>query len=179
MIAPLRTELTDKRNNCVPEPFQAMLPTIRRQASIRLRHLRAEARDEATSEVIARAYCAWHRLVQQGRSEIARPTPLVKYAVRQVRAGRRVGCRQNSLDILSPCACRTHGFKIERIDQRDPQNGVWGEMLVEDRRAGPAETAAARLDLAAWLRTLSKRNRQIAKALSLGETTGVWPADSG
>ena len=45
-------------------------------------------------------------------------------------------------------------------------------MLVEDRRAGPAETAAARLDLTAWLGTLSKRNRLIAKALSMGETTG-------
>ena len=42
---------------------------------------------------------------------------------------------------------------------------------MEDRRAGPAEVAAARLDLAAWYRTLSKRNRKIASALSMGETT--------
>jgi len=74
---------------------------------------------------------------------------------------------------LSPAARRLHGFTVERFDQKDPQTGVWNEQLVEDRRAGPAETATARMDLAAWLRTLSKRNRQIAKALSVGETTAA------
>ena len=56
MIASLTTELTDQRSNCVPEPFQAMLPKIRRQASIKLRHLRAEAREELLAEVVARAF---------------------------------------------------------------------------------------------------------------------------
>ena len=79
----------------------------------------------------------------------------------------------NLHDILSPQARRHYGITIERIDRRDLRDGVWGEMLVEDRKAGPAETAAARLDLTAWLRTLTKRNRQIAKALSMGETTGA------
>ena len=150
-----------------------MLPKIRRQASIKLRHLRAEAREEFVAEVVARTYCAWCRLVEQGRPEIARPTPLVKYAVRQVRAGRRVGCRQNSQDILSTQIRGINGLTIERIDRRDPQNGAWNELLVEDRKAGPAETAAARLDLSAWLRTLPKRNRKIATALALGESTGA------
>ena len=171
MIAPSQTELIGKRDSCVHEPFQAMLPKIRRQASINLRHLRAEAREEFVAEVVARAYCAWRRLVEQGRPEIARPTPLVKYAVRQVRAGRRVGCRQNSLDILSPHIRRAHGLTIERIDRCDPHNGAWEELLVEDRKAGPAATAAARLDFRAWLGTLSKRNRRIARSLALGEST--------
>ena len=73
---------------------------------------------------------------------------------------------------MSPCASKLHGFTVERFDQRDQQTGIWNEQLVEDRRAGRPQTAAARLDLAAWLRTLSKRNRQIARALSVGETTG-------
>ncbi len=34
-----------------------MLPKIRRQAAIKLRHLRAEAREEFVAEVVARAYC--------------------------------------------------------------------------------------------------------------------------
>ena len=46
-------------------------------------------------------------------------------------------------------------------------------LLVEDRKAGPAETAAARMDLAAWFGTLTKRNRKIAKALALGEPTAA------
>ena len=128
-------------------------------------------REELAAEVVANAFCAYIRLVRRGKHDLAYPTPLAQFAIRQVRDGRRVGGRQNAQDILSPSAQRLHGFAIERLDQRDPQTGIWNEQLVEDRRAGPAQTAAARLDLAAWLRTLSKRNRRIAKALSAGEAT--------
>ena len=122
-------------------------------------------------EVVANCYRTWVLLVRRGKESVAYPTPLAQYAIRQVRDGRRVGGRQNAQDIMSPSASRLHGFTVERFDQRDQQTGILNEQLVEDRRAGPAATAAARLDLAAWLRTLSKRNRQIARALSLGETT--------
>ena len=153
--------------------FLAMLPQIRRQASIAFRNQRFEVREELIQEVIANSYRAWVLLVRRGKESVVYPTPLAQYAIRQVRGGRRVGGRLNLHDILSPQARRHYGITIERIDRRDPQDGVWNEQLVEDRRAGPAETAAARLDLTAWLRTLTKRNRQIAKALSLGETTGA------
>ena len=56
MFAPLRMELTDPQSKCAPEPFQTILPQIRRQAAIKLRHLRAEAREEFVAEVVARAY---------------------------------------------------------------------------------------------------------------------------
>ncbi len=42
------------------------------------------------------------RLVRRGKAGLAYPTPLADYAIRQVRAGRRVGCRQNAQDIMSP-----------------------------------------------------------------------------
>jgi DNA-binding NarL/FixJ family response regulator len=48
---------------------------------------------------------------------------------------------------------------------------AWNQQLVEDRQAGPAEIAAARIDVAAWLGSLSKRHRRIAKALALGTST--------
>jgi transposase-like protein len=44
---------------------------------------------------------------------------------------------------------------------------------VEDRTAGPAEIAAARIDWAAWLRSMSRRQRAIACLLARGETTGA------
>ena len=152
--------------------FLAMLPQIRRQASAAFRSQRCEAREELIQEVIANSYRTWVLLVRRGKESVAYATPLAQYAIRQVRDGRRVGHHQNAQDILSASASKLHGFKIERFDRRDPQNGVWNALLVEDRRAGPAEVAAARLDLAAWYRTLSKRNRKIASALSMGETTG-------
>jgi hypothetical protein len=153
--------------------FLAMLPQIRRQASAAFRGQRSEAREELIQEVVANSYRAWVLLVRRGRESVVYPTPLAQFAIRQVRDGRRVGGRLNGQDILSPAASRLHGFTVQRFDQKDRQSGIWNEQLVEDRRAGPAQTAAARLDLAAWLRTLSKRNRQIAKALSVGETTAA------
>ena len=63
------------------------------------------------------------------------------------------------------------GIHVERLDQFDRETGEWREILVEDRQAGPAETAAARIDVTAWFRLLPTRSRRIAKALARGETT--------
>ena len=48
--------------------------------------------------------------------------------------------------------------------------------LVQDRHAGPADTAAARIDFVDWLRTLGGRRRRIAETLAKGETTSVAAA---
>ena len=44
-------------------------------------------------------------------------------------------------------------------------------MLIEDRHAGPADTAAARIDIADWFDRLPKHKRRIAATLATGETT--------
>ena len=173
MIAPLRTDCLHHDTQFDPDQFLSMLPLIRRQASIAFRHRNAEARDELIEEVIANAYQAWFRLVRQGKAALAFPTPLAQFAIRQVRAGRRVGSRLNSLDILSGNARRARGLTVESLDQWDEPTSTWHQLLIEDRHAGPAQTAAARLDVRAWLGTLTKRHRRIAKALALGETTNV------
>ena len=53
------------------------------------------------------------------------------------------------------------------------RRGEWREVLAEDRTAGPAETAAARIDWVDWLRSLSRHQRAIACTLAGGESTGV------
>ncbi len=45
------------------------------------------------------------------------------------------------------------------------------QVLVEDRTTTPAQTAVARIDIAAWLLTLPKKKRRIAALLATGETT--------
>lgn len=60
---------------------------------------------------------------------------------------------------------------MERLDRFDKEEGGWQEILIEDKKHGPAEIAATRLDFAAWLRTLPGRVRHIAKTLAVGETT--------
>ena len=47
----------------------------------------------------------------------------------------------------------------------------WREVLIEDRHAGPAETAAARIDIGEWFARLPKHKRRVAQTLATGETT--------
>ena len=54
MIALLKDGLTDERQELVHERFLAMLPRIRRQASLAFRHLGTEARHELTQETVAK-----------------------------------------------------------------------------------------------------------------------------
>jgi hypothetical protein len=173
MIAPVRKGLNDKKTEFVQDQFLKMLPAIRRQAWMAFRGRDAESRHELTEEVIANAYCAFIGLARQDKLAVAFPTPLSQYAIRQVLAGRRVGSQLNKHDLLSPWARRIQGFKVERLDRQDPRTGDINEALVEDRQAGPAETAAARIDVAAWMATLSRRHRRIAKALAVGNTTNA------
>ena len=152
------------------QKFLAMLPQIRQRASIAFRSKHLEAREELIAEVVANSYCAFHRLVEGHKEHLACPSPLAEYAIRQVRSGRRVGSRLNRRDVSSPYAQIVNRIAVERLDQFN-QDGEWTAMVVEDRKAGPAETAAARIDLAAWLRSLARRQRRIALALARGEAT--------
>ncbi len=114
MIALLRNG--SEETEFVQQRFLAMLPQIRRQVRVAFRGLRVELREERMQEVIALAYAMFVRLVRQGKEAVAYPTPLADYAIRQVRAGRRVGCRQHTQDIMAPTARRarvpqSHGSK--------------------------------------------------------------------
>ena len=166
MIALLRT--SSEETQLVQQRFLTMLPRIRRQALAAFRSLRSEARDEFVQEVIALAYSAFVRLVRRDKIGLAFPTMLARYAIRQVRAGRRVGCRQNVNDIMAPDSRRTQRPMIQRLEAYHERTGELNQLLFEDRRAGPAETAAVRLDLTAWFNKLSPRNRRIARAARHG-----------
>jgi len=150
--------------------FIAMLPVIEQQARLAFRSADPESREEMTAEVVANSYCAYQRLVERGKQDVVHPTPLSRYAIRQVRAGRRVGTKLNARDVMSPANRRV---LIESIDKFDWQDDQWKEVLVEDRHVGPAETVAARIDVAAWVRALGCTKRRIAKLLAKGETTSA------
>ena len=162
------------RDDSVPrwhQPFLKMLPAIQRQARLAFRHLDAEARAEMVEEVVANAFVAFVRLVENGKADLAYATPLASFGIKQARAGRRVGTKSNINDVSSPYAQAARRIHVERLDLQNEETGQWREVLLEDRRAGPAEIAASRLDFADWLRSLSRRNRNIATTLALGEST--------
>jgi hypothetical protein len=163
----LRQDVNDQENG----RFLEMLPRIRHRARRAFRMIRPERKAELIQEAIANAYCAFAALVQRGKSDVAYATPLANFAIRQVIAGRQVGTKPNLRDVMSPQAHLAYGLDVERLDTFDEVQGEWRAALVEDRHATPADIAAARIDVAAWLRSLSQRNRRIAKTLAMGETT--------
>ena len=151
--------------------FLAMLPTIQTHAQLAFRHLPAEARGEAVQEVVCNACAAFARLVELNKIELAYPSALARFGVAQTKDGRKVGGRLNVRDVSSPYCQREKGITVEHLDKFDKQDESWLEVLVEDRRAGPAEVAATRIDFQAWLRSLPRRLRKIATFLAGSETT--------
>jgi hypothetical protein len=151
--------------------FLVMLPAIRRTAQITFRKVRPELRDELIEEVVANCFVAYARLVERGQADRALPSPLARFAIAQVRAGRRIGSRLRIRDVLSNYAQFKNGFQVERLDSFDEEEDCWQEVVVEDKRATPADVAACRLDFAEWLCRLTVRLRKIALALAAGETT--------
>jgi hypothetical protein len=151
--------------------FEKMLPAIVRHAKFAFRYMPPDPREEAVAEVVANCWAAFSRLVERGKQEVASPSALARYAVAQVRDGRRVAGRESPKDAMSQIAQHRKGFGIGQLDHFDRDGGSWREVVVEDRRAGPAEIAACRLDFASWLRLLPRRLRKIALTLANGEST--------
>ena len=151
--------------------FLNMLPAIRRYALFRFRNLSPETREELVQETIANCCVACCRLAQRRKLALAHPSPLARFAVAQVRAGRKVGCRLNVRDVLSDYARRRNGFQVERLDHYDAPQGQWCPVLVADRHAPVDEQAAFRIDFPAWLTQLAPRQRQIAEFLAVGNST--------
>jgi hypothetical protein len=152
--------------------FVSMLPQIVGQAEYALRRVPAEAREELVQEAISQAYGMFASLCRRGQTSLAYATPLTKFAIRHVRAGRRFGSSVNARDVTSLSGRASSGVAIKRLDQFDRRKGEWREVLVEDRTAGQAEIAAARINCATWLGSLSRRQRAIACTLASGESTG-------
>ncbi len=151
--------------------FLALLPAILRHAKIAFAYLKPEARQEAVQEVVANACQRYASLVEQGKTDIAYATALARYGVKQTRDHRKVGGHLNVLDVLSKYCQRHKGLTVERLDKFDHAENVWEEILVEDKYAGPAQTAASRIDIDSWFKSLPVRHRRIAQYLSLGNRT--------
>ena len=156
---------------CWQAGFLCMLPTIRRHLRCRFRPLiDDEAREEALQEAECNCCIAYARLASQGRAHLACPTSLAQHAVAQYWSGRRVGAALNINDVCSSYCQRRRAIRVRPLIRCNDAGG-WREMLVEDRRASPADLAASRIDFAAFMASLSRRMRRIAELLAIGETT--------
>jgi hypothetical protein len=153
------------------ERFVALLPVILRYVAPAFRTLSPDAKAEAVQECVANACVAYARLVERGKESLAFATVLARFAVAQVRSGRRVGGQLNVRDVTSGYAQCRKRFNLSRLDRFDPTEGCWKEAVVEDYRTPVADQACFRLDFPAWLKTLPLRDRNIARALAEGGRT--------
>jgi hypothetical protein len=183
MVAQIKQRKPKAKSHAWHARFLAMLPSIRRRANITFRAAGPDLREELVQEVVASSFAAYARLVELGKEELAFPYPLARFAIGQVRAGRQLGNAVRIREVLSAYAQRHKGFQVERLDCFDETEDCWTEIVVEDKRATPADIAAARIDFASWLRLLPTLRRKIALTLASGETTsatakkfGVTPA---
>lgn len=154
------------------EVFLRVLPAVRLHARITFRHLDPEAKAEAVQNSICNACAAVARLAELNKLDLVYPTVVARFAVSQTRDGRMLGRPLNCKDISSTYCQRAKGVVMERLDMYDVEDDAWREIVIEDRHAGPAEVVRVRLDFDAWLRSLPRRNRRIARFLALGNRTG-------
>ena len=171
MIAPQNPVRRKKPDPAWHKGFMAMLPKMRRLAFMVFRHLDKEAQEEAVAETIAHALVAYVGLFEQDKVDVAYPTVLARYGARRVKIGRRVATKASVRDVSSAYCQLSKSISVDRLDRHDADEG-WREILIEDRHAGPAETTAARIDMADWFDRMSLRDRQIAEALAIGNGTG-------
>ncbi len=171
MIARVKRPKSHRQPSARHAEFLVWLPANRRSAQIAFRQMRPELRDELVQETIANCFATFARLVERSQADRASPSSLSRFAIAQVRVGRRVGSRLRIRDVLSRFAQYRKGFHVESLDHYDDEENCWQEIVIEDKRATPADVAACRLDFAAWLKRLPHRRRKIALALASGETT--------
>ena len=163
-----------KKQSKPPAPtFEELLPSITKQASVAFRDSPPCEREEQVAETIANCFVAYVRLLERGLGNVIFASPLTAYAIKQVHAGRRVGSALNIKDISSTYCQQRKKVRMTRLDRYDADEGGWLEIVVEDHRATPADIAATRLDFAAWLQTLRRKERRVAELLSTGESTKV------
>ena len=165
---PRRREIVPEWHKCLLQ----MLPAIVRNARHAFRDLPAEERHDAIAEVVANCTVAVARLAERKMLDVAYPTPLARFAIRQFRDGRRVGNKIASRDVYSARSQERGEYEVYYLGTpRDQRSGGWREQLVENRRTTPADLACTRIDFPCWLESLSPRDRKIAEVLADGETT--------
>jgi hypothetical protein len=152
------------------QDFVSLLPDIERYAKHVFRRCRLADRDELVSETVARMWLFFVRLSARSKDPRRVFRPLLRFCVLAVKDGRRVGERRNRRELCH--RARRDGLRIVSLEDWDDQSrSPWREILAETKAFSPAETAAARLDIEAWLKAQSARDRSIASLLAAGERT--------
>jgi hypothetical protein len=173
MTTSVATVVNEKPSSTWQDEFVArLLPQVKTHARCRFRDLPPFEREEAEADAVAVAMVFFVRLVKRGRNPCPFALRIARIAIMRVKSGRVVGSRDRSRDVMSRLARQQRGIQIESLDAREQStSGEWQQIVVEDRRTGPAEIAASRIDFSAWLARMTSRRRELAEMLAAGHTT--------
>ena len=173
--------------------FLRFLPAVQTHACIQFRHLPEADREEAVAEAVAGAFLNYRSAERRGTTHRLRPSTVANYAVRGVKDGRRTGGSCDSkTDVLSFKARRLGGFEVYPLPRfedctfdcmKAPDQEVWRDRLVYDRRALPADLACFRIDWSSFMAGQADRTRTLLAMLAAGhkqceiaDHLGVTPA---
>jgi hypothetical protein len=166
--------------------FQGIMPRIELHADIYFRHVRChDTRAERVAETLALAWKWFLRLSEKGKDATGFPAVLAQYAARAVKSGRRACGQHKSKDVMNPLTQKRHGFRVESlpVSTRTAQESLYSrpggqrlhdlfeERLVDNTVTPPAEQAIFRIDFAAWMESLTPRERRMVEAMAANERT--------
>ena len=173
--------------------FLALLPKVETHAGIQFRSLPAADHEEALAEARAAAFVIVHSAVKNGNTHRLSPSTVARYAVLHVKGGGHVGSGVDARrDAMSRKARRQNGFSLVGLGRLDVPiynclidagRPVWGQRLLHDRRTNPADQAAFRIDMSAFLAGQADRTRTLLSLLAAGHKSaeaadrmGITPA---
>jgi hypothetical protein len=182
----------------VQSNFQLAIPRITRHARCFFRHVQCQhRRADYLNEVVGLCWAWWLRLMDRGKDPRQFVSTIADFAVRAVRAGRRLCGQLKAKDVMNEHTQSRHGFKVESLPlstrkcHEELHGGVTGqrqldiyeERLKDNTRTPPDEQAAFRIDWPCWPRSPTTRDQRIIEMMARNERTmdlsrrfGISPA---
>jgi len=145
MIAIGKRSLQTRQHEQENAHFVKLIPAIRDYVQFAFRNLRRQDREDAICEVLAYAFCAFRRLAQLGRLDVAYATPLARFGVARFRCRRATGSKLSSGDVLTGTDC-CHRASPSRQVGATIDSIVGVEMLGDNRRTPVPDQVCFRLD---------------------------------
>jgi hypothetical protein len=166
--------------------FLDLVPKLETHATILFRQIVCpDKRADLISEAIALGWKWYCRLHEMGKDVAEFPVVFASLVGKAVRSGRRLCGQERANDVLSPVAQRRHGFAVEGLPSSTatPHDRLYGEVdgqreldvyeerLHDNTVTPPDQQAMFRVDFAAWLRTMTGRERRLIHSMSRNERT--------
>lgn len=144
----------------VQTAFVNRLSTLRKMARISFRHLQPELKEECITNAIGLAWKGFHALACKGREhEPGILDSVMRYSIRQARSRFPQGCPKKK-DVLAP-----RWVGPTRMTDFDINEFVGRSTPIPD-------AVVFRVDVPAFMNTLTNRQRKLAADLASGVSTG-------